>query len=364
MLRVAGLNLEYVSDGGRHAILRDVDLEVAPGEFFTLLGTSGCGKTTALRSIAGLEKPTGGSIAIDGVTVFDEASNVFVPPNRRDIAMVFQSYAIWPHMSVAENVGFSLEQSALSSKQRRTRIEKVIEVVGLGGYGARPATMLSGGQQQRVALARAFVKEARLLLLDEPLSNLDAQLRVEMRSEMKRIQAEFGTTSLYVTHDQEEALAMSDRIALMQGGRVVEVGTPEQLYFRPRHRFTAEFLGRMTVLKARHVKRQASSMAIETTLGKVILEAQSSVTEHPAVIAVRPEHIVLSPVATDRGGDDRWTGKILSRRFSGRLIDYEVMIADTLMAVQATSATMIEVDTEVDLTIAPHNWMVFEDREQ
>jgi len=244
MLTLSELRMDYPLGYGTVAALQGISLEVAAGEFFTLLGPSGCGKTTVLRSIAGLETPTGGAIRIAGDTVFSAEQGINVPPNRRDISMVFQSYAIWPHMTVGANVAFPLEGTRLSRAERNAEVQRALDLVGLGGHAERPAPLLSGGQQQRVALARAFVKNAKLLLLDEPLSNLDAKLREQMRDELRDLQKRVGTTTVYVTHDQDEALAMSDRIAMMRDGRVVEIGSPEDLYLRPRKRFTAEFLGR------------------------------------------------------------------------------------------------------------------------
>src|SRR5690625_1421616 len=206
-----------------------LDLDIEEGEFLTLLGPSGCGKTTTLRCVAGLERPTGGRVSIGGQIVDDPARGVHVPPNKRDIGMVFQSYALWPHMTVATNVGYPLRMRKVSIKERAKRVRDVLELVGLEEYSTRMATDLSGGQQQRVALARALVADPRLLLFVEPLSNLDARLRQDMRAELREMHRRVGTTSIYVTHDQEEAVSLSSRIVLLNKGKIEQVGTPREI---------------------------------------------------------------------------------------------------------------------------------------
>ncbi|MFC4989591.1 ABC transporter ATP-binding protein [Saliphagus infecundisoli] len=222
--------------------LRDVSLAVADGEFFTLVGPSGCGKTTTLRTIAGFEEPTAGEVRFDGESVTG------LGPEARDVGVVFQNYALFPHMSVAENVGYGLKFRDSGTASSEARIEELLELVDLSGMGEREPSQLSGGQQQRVALARALAPEPSLLLLDEPMSALDARLRESLRRQVKRIQSELSITTVYVTHDQEEALAISDRLAVMNEGRVEQIGTPEAIYRRPRTRFVAEFVGDNNVL--------------------------------------------------------------------------------------------------------------------
>src|SRR5215831_5284282 len=232
----------------------DASFSLQPATFFTLLGPSGCGKTTTLRCIAGLETPDDGLIAIDGRTLFDAKARLNVPVEQRSVGMVFQSYAIWPHMTVAENVAFPFtvsKQRRYSKAEIADGVRRALAIVDLDGFQERPATRLSGGQQQRVALARAVVHEPRLLLLDEPLSNLDAQLRDEMRSELKRLQSKIGITTVYVTHDQSEALALSDQIAVMDRGRIAQIGTPDDVYFRPADAFVARFVGATNLLDGR-----------------------------------------------------------------------------------------------------------------
>ena len=233
---------------GPREVVADVSLAVAEGEFVVILGPSGCGKTTTLRMIAGLERPDRGTIAIDGNTV--SASGRFVRPEHRAIGMVFQSYAIWPHMTVCENVAYPLRVRGVPLRERRDRAGRVLDLVGLANEGPRPATALSGGQMQRVALARALVSDPALLLFDEPLSNLDLKLRERLRLELKDLQRRTGLTSIYVTHDQAEAVELADRIVVMQAGRIVQTGRPQDLYREPRTRFVAEFIAAANILPA------------------------------------------------------------------------------------------------------------------
>jgi iron(III) transport system ATP-binding protein len=244
VLTVRGLFTEYATErGGSVKAAQDVSFEVPRGKLFTLLGPSGCGKTTTLRSVAGLEKPTAGEIEIDGRAIYSSSRGIFVAPNKRNFGMVFQSYAIWPHMNVFQNVAFPLQVRRLGKRLIREKVMRMLEAVALDKFVDRDATKLSGGQQQRLALARALVMEPQLLLLDEPLSNLDAKLRDRMRFELKRLQRDFKLTTIYVTHDQTEALALSHEIAVMNEGRVVQIGTPRQIYDQPRDRFVADFVG-------------------------------------------------------------------------------------------------------------------------
>src|SRR4249919_1915512 len=279
MLTVAGLCTDYVSDRGQ--VIRaaqDVSFEVPAGKLFTLLGPSGCGKTTTLRSIAGLERPRSGEISVGGRLIYSSRSNVFIPPNRRGLGMVFQSYAIWPHMTVFENTAFPLQvaKQRPSKKQIQDRVARVLKVVALEEMAEREATKLSGGQQQRLALARALVMEPPLLLLDEPLSNLDAKLREQMRFELKRLQRDLNITAVYVTHDQVEALTMSSRIAVMNNGRVEQLGRPRDIYNSPASRFVADFIGTSNFIDAT-VKEKTVEGAYLAATGPGDLVASSEV---------------------------------------------------------------------------------------
>src|SRR5688500_464444 len=252
MLRVEGLFTEYPNEKGEIVrAAQDVTFNVPEGQLFTLLGPSGCGKTTTLRSIAGLERPRLGEIAVNDRVVYSSSKGVFITPNRRGFGMVFQSYAIWPHMNVFQNSAFPLEvgEKKYTRQEVREKVMRVLRAVQLDHLADREATKLSGGQQQRLALARALVMEPALLLLDEPLSNLDAKLRERMRFELKRLQRELRITTVYVTHDQSEALALSHSIAVMNGGRIEQLGSPREVYERPRNQFVADFVGSTNFIK-------------------------------------------------------------------------------------------------------------------
>src|SRR5690348_11314575 len=277
-----------------------VTFSVACGEIFTLLGPSGCGKTTTLRLVAGLEEPDGGEILIDKKIVAEPEQGIFLPPEKRRLGMVFQSYAIWPHLSVFENVAFPLRVRRERTSAIRDRVEHALESVGLGGFGERGATQLSGGQQQRVALARALVYEPAVLLLDEPLSNLDAKLREQMRFELRSLQKKLALTVLYVTHDQTEAMALSDRIAVVNRGRFEQVGSPTEVYERPTTAFAGEFLGRSVSLDG-ILRKSADCSWIELAGGERITlenETGDSLADGASVrLSARPEDIQLLPAA-------------------------------------------------------------------
>lgn len=315
----------------------DVSFEVARGELFTLLGPSGCGKTTTLRSIAGLETPDSGMISLDGEAVFDGKRRASVPMYDRDIGMVFQSYAIWPHMSVFENAAYPLRVQRRNRPAREDvekRVVRVLEMVGLANYRGRSATQLSGGQQQRLALARALVREPKLLLLDEPLSNLDAQLREQMRSELKRIQSEWGVTTVYVTHDQSEAMAISDRIAVLSQGRLMQVGSAEEIYEQPTSEFVASFIGRTNLFAGRLSDSvQAGGLgSVMGEFGEVRCWFRNAASAGAQVkFVVRPENVVSSKSPTGR--ENEFTGTILSRVYLGDVIEYTIRVgaADLLV---------------------------------
>ena len=253
MIRIENLCVTYRSSGTVHQAVRGISLDIEQGCFYTLLGPSGCGKTTTLRAVAGLERPDSGRITVGATTVCDPAAGIFVEPNDRNIGMVFQSYAIWPHMTVFDNVAFPLRhlRPKPKSNEIRARVLAALSLVKLDGLESRPAPFLSGGQQQRLALARALVFEPQVLLLDEPLSNLDAKLREDMRGEIADLVKRLRITTLFVTHEQIEALTMSDRIGLMRDGAIVQEGTPAEIYGAPRHRFVAEFVGKMNTISGR-----------------------------------------------------------------------------------------------------------------
>jgi iron(III) transport system ATP-binding protein len=306
---------------GEVTAVNDVSLEIEKGELVTLLGPSGCGKTTTLRIIAGFEFPTSGSLTLDGVEINS------LPPHKREMSMVFQSYAIFPHLNVFENIAYGLNVQRLSKQVIKERVNRVLDLVHLEGYGDRAPTQLSGGQQQRVALARALVMEPKVLLLDEPLSNLDAKLREEMRTEIRRIQKELNITSVYVTHDQIEAMTLSDRIVVMNQGIIEQIGSPVEIYRFPNSKFVANFIGRANFIPG-EVQDKKGNKLVVNALGKTLelsnvtrdLAAQDKVT-----LIVRPEMVRIKKTG------EMYTGTIRRAVYLGDVIEYDVEIGGLLI---------------------------------
>lgn len=279
---------------GATVALDGLDLEVIKGEALVLLGPSGCGKTTLLRSIAGLERPDSGEILIEGEPVFSAKKGLFVPPHRRRVGMVFQNYSLWPHMNVFSNIAYPLRIKKTPKKEVRRRVGEMMELVRLEGLEERYPHELSGGQKQRVALARALVMEPRLLLLDEPLSNLDAKLREELREELKRIQRDTGITMIYVTHDQEEAMALADRIGVMESGRLIQLGPPMEVYEQPETEFVARFIGASNLLSG-EIKEANGARMLQLQDGTALpLPRSLELPLGPTLLAVRPEEIIMA----------------------------------------------------------------------
>jgi iron(III) transport system ATP-binding protein len=309
---------------GRVVAVNDVSLTIPTGEFVTLLGPSGCGKTTTLRLIAGFEMPTSGRIILGGKEV------THVPPNKRDMAMVFQSYALFPHMSVYENIAYGLQIRRLSRAQIREKVQSVLDLVGLTQLGQRRPNQLSGGQQQRVALARALVMDSRVLLFDEPLSNLDAKLRVQMRGEIHRIQRRLNITSIYVTHDQVEAMAMSDRIVVMNAGRIEQIGTPRDIYRWPTSRFVADFIGRANFVETRAESVSGESVTV-TLLGQQVRVTMASPPSvgSPLTAVLRPEGLKL------RADSQLTQAQVEQAMYLGTELEYMVRLGEqTLIVVE------------------------------
>jgi len=338
VLRVKSLNTEYAAaDGHVVKAAQDVSFEVPEGELFTLLGPSGCGKTTTLRSIAGLERPKSGTIEVDGRVVFSSEKGIFVAPNRRNFGMVFQSYAIWPHMNVFKNVSFPLEvrKKRPSRKEIEDKVMRVLGAVQLAHLAQRDATKLSGGQQQRLALARALVMEPQLLLLDEPLSNLDAKLREAMRFELKRMQREVGLTTVYVTHDQSEALALSHEIAVMSEGHIVQIGSPRDIYERPRNKFVADFVGNTNFIGGSIASAAAGNgrCRVSTVLGELNVQCVENLAKDtPVVVSVRPEDVELSEAAPTAEPDDNLCrGAVIAKVFLGDYLDFQVKVGESVL---------------------------------
>jgi iron(III) transport system ATP-binding protein len=364
MIRITGLRKTY--PGSRAPAVDGVSFMAGEGDFYTLLGPSGCGKTTTLRCTAGLERPDGGTIELgDSVVLSDR---VFMPVHRRDIGMVFQSYAVWPHMTVFENVAFPLRvaRDRVPRAAIRERVHDVLALVGLGGLDDRMATQLSGGQQQRLSLARAVVREPRVLLLDEPLSNLDAKLRERMRSELTLLQRRLKITTLYVTHDQIEALSMSDRVAVMREGRIVQEGSPREIYHHPADEFVASFIGSTNLLggTVEHVDQAVE--AVRVRMGFGALDCPSGPACGPGaavVVAVRPEDVVIHREQGRRGvtpGGNRYPAVVRIGLFTGSAVDYQLEVGDQLVQAHVSSRIRLERGDRVQVELPPGACQVFQ----
>ncbi len=325
-VRLEGVGKRY----GEVWAVRDLSLTILPGEFFTLLGPSGCGKTTLLRMIAGFARPDSGRILVDGEPIDH------VPPWKRNVGLVFQHYALWPHLTVYEHVAFGLRERKVPRAEIAARVSAVLRQVGLEGFEARRPSQLSGGQQQRVALARTLAVQPRLLLLDEPLSNLDAQLRAQMRLELARLQRDFAVTTIYVTHDQSEALALSNRVAALQNGVVVQEGTPEEIYRHPRSRFVAEFVGAANLLPVEVVELRDTGVVVEAVSGTRLPVPADPARWRPGargLLCLRPEALRLEEAALGRGTG--FFATVASRVFEGDRHIYEVKVGEgTLLRVE------------------------------
>ena len=319
-----GVMLEQVGRNfGPVTAVDRVSLTIDDGEFVTLLGPSGCGKTTTLRMVAGLERNDTGRITIGDRVVSDAVAGLFVPPDHRQLGMVFQSYAIWPHMTVFDNVAYPLRVRRTAQATIMEKVTAALRLVEMERFADRPAPALSGGQQQRVAIARALVFEPEVLLLDEPLSNLDARLRGQMGDEFRSLQRRLGITSLYVTHDQEEAMALSDRVVVMQQGRILQIGTPEEVYQRPASRAVASFFGHPNLIEARVADCRAGDGGFRLTVEGAGWRGDCRAGEtydrdDPVLVMVRPENVVLAaPDAAPRDGQIAWPGRVVDGIFRG-----------------------------------------------
>jgi len=328
-----GIRIQHVSKQFSHRVkglvyaVKDVSLTVQPGELLTLLGPSGCGKTTTLRMIAGFERPDGGRVFIGEQDVTD------LMANQRNIGFVFQNYALFPHLTVFENVAYGLRVKRMAETEINEAVQEVLRLVGLEGYDRQFPNQLSGGEQQRVALARAIVIRPRVLLFDEPLSNLDAKLRVHMRREIQQLQKQLSITAVYVTHDQEEAMAISDRIVVMNQGAIAQEGTAESLYHQPTSEFVAQFIGRTNLLAAKVLRVEAETVVMEVSGVRLQLTAPATHVQpgQTVRVVVRPEVIGLEAV----GGTTGLTGTVASRMFLGEKVEYHVRVGGDL--VQVTS---------------------------
>jgi len=337
-----------------------IRLEVSQGEMLTLLGPSGCGKTTTLRCIAGLETPEEGDIVIDGKPMLSEG---FVPPSKRGIGMVFQNYAVWPHMKVFNNIVYGLKMQKVSKQSIREEAQKVLELVGLEGLDDRYPSQLSGGQQQRVALARALVTNPKVLLLDEPLSNLDAKLREELRFEIKSLVRRMGITSVYVTHDQAEAMVISDRIAVMNSGNVVQIGTPSEIYEKPANKFVADFIGTMNFIPGEILQAPGGTDAIpvRTEISERMLCKVSGSTAIPpgekVFASIRPEDVEIFDTPSQEK-ENLFKGTITHKAYLGNFLFFFVTVNSTMIRVQVPHHMPQEEGDELYLFLNPEKCMI------
>jgi iron(III) transport system ATP-binding protein len=359
MFAIENLRKTFVAPG--NVVVNAVDginIGIGTGKLITLLGPSGCGKTTTLRCLAGLERPDAGRIVIADETVCDTEKGIFVPPSDRGIGMVFQSYAIWPHMTVFENVAFPLRVARdhkYSNAEVKEKVVRALEMVRMSGYETRPATQLSGGQQQRLAFARGLVREPKILLLDEPLSNLDAKLREQMRVELKQLQKRLGITTVYVTHDQSEALALSDEIVVFNFGKIIQRGTPQEIYRQPKTQFVADFIGSANFLKGKVTEVRAAEhvAVVETGHGPFrCIFGQTVAAGQDVLVSARPEDFTLSDKPPG-DGLNALTGKVLHRVFLGEVVDYLVDAGDAEIRIRTKPEAEFHIGQAVHVGVPP-----------
>ena len=338
-----------------------LDLEVEEGEMLTLLGPSGCGKTTTLRCLAGLERPTDGRITIGETVVTDIDGGVFVLPEKRAIGMVFQSYAIWPHMTLFENVAYPLRARGMPRGEVSGKVMNALKLVQLDGMEHRYSTQISGGQQQRVALARSLVSEPSLLLFDEPLSNLDANLRVQMRLEIRELQERLNFTAVYVTHDQTEAMALSDRIAIMDHGVLQQIADPREIYNRPQNRFVASFMGTTNLFEgAKKAGAGGEALVLSDEGIEIAVGAQEMSDEDKVYVSIRPEALELSTPQDGAGRPNQWKGKVVHSTFLGESTIFSVEVSGKALEIHAEPTQMFETGQEVLVSAEPERCVVVE----
>ena len=341
---------------GDRTIIDHITFDIADGELVSLLGPSGCGKTTTLRCIAGLETPEEGRIEIDDEVVFDSARGIMVEPYHRSIGMVFQSYAIWPHLTVFQNVAFPLQVRHRPRAEVESRVMRALEMVGLASFRDRSSQQLSGGQQQRVAVARAIVHSPAALLFDEPLSNLDAKLRDRTRAEIRRLQRELHDATVYVTHDQGEALSLSDRILVMGEGRIHQAGTPQVIYGDPQDVFVADVVGATNFFEVDIQRADPNHFRCVALDGTMIHANGRVAAPGPGRVMVRPDRLVIEPDSGDADGPNRLRGTVLQRLFLGGHFEYAVAVGSTLVRVFST--VRVEEEARVVVSFAPQDGIV------
>ena len=357
-IEIENLEIRY----GPVPAVKGISFRVRAGEQLTLLGPSGCGKTTTLRAIAGLERPSAGAIRIGGETMYASAEGINIPAEKRGLSMVFQSYAIWPHMTVFENVAYGLRVRRKSRQEILTRVREALALVQMGPYENRPASALSGGQQQRVALARACVFQPSVLLFDEPLSNLDAKLRADMRIELRELQHRLGITSVYVTHDLEEALAMSDRIVVMRDGNIEQIGSPTEIYNLPRNAFVADFIGSSNLIAGRLRPDLASDglIALETSAGQIVHGvAHGRAVPPEPVFSVRTVYLRLS-FERPAGLRNVWPVRVHHCVFQGDFSQVNVTWGDRDLVVRSAALEPIPEGRDAFLSVEPRHCVLIE----
>jgi iron(III) transport system ATP-binding protein len=336
------------------AAVDDVNFRIEAGEIVVLLGPSGCGKTTTLRCVAGLEHPTSGSISIGGTRVSAPEQGILTPPRQRNIGMVFQSYAVWPHMTVHQNVAYPLRTRKTPRAERNLTVGEALDLVGLADYASRPVVQLSGGQMQRVALARSLVYQPQLLLLDEPLSNLDAKLRFRLRDDLRRIIKKTGVTALYVTHDQAEAVVLGDRIGVMRDGKLLQMASADELYNRPADLFVANFTGSSNLLEGRVLQRNGEFGQIQAGSGEQLSAwlPASVQSGEPVKIAVRPENVRLG--ANGAAEPNTFTGRVAATRYQGTQTVYELnVLGGRIDALELGTQVRYPVGSDVSVVLPP-----------
>ncbi len=357
-IKIKNVSKYYYSGGKTIKALDDVNLSIPANQIFTLLGPSGCGKTTLLRCIVGLESPDTGEIEIGGDVVLSTEKNIFIPTENRGLGMVFQTYAIWPHMDVFNNVAYPLQTRKVSKDLIRSKVAKTLNFVQLEGFEDRPATKLSGGQQQRVALARALVAEPKVILFDEPLSNLDAKLREETRKDLRTFLTELQITAIYVTHDRIEALSLSDIVAVMNNGRIVETGKPRDIYLNANHRFVADFIGRTNLIEATVTSQDESVTTVDCAIGSLACRKQPDLKPgDKATLSLRPEFIRLKRGNASES-QNVFNGRIQSLVFIGEAFEGEIAVHESQLFIKTEPDSDIKVGDMIYFTIDPDHCLL------
>ena len=329
VIRVSGLAKRFRSAGGDVRALNGVDVEVVRGQMLVLLGPSGCGKTTLLRCIGGLETPNEGRVWLGGRLVTSPADGLNLPPEHRNLGMMFQSYGLWPHMTVFQNVAYPLKNKRVGREEIGRRVDAMLQTMGVGALGDRYPGQLSGGQQQRVALARALVATPTALLFDEPLSNVDAQVRKRLREEIRQMKDERGFAGVYVTHDQEEAMALADVLAVMQDGEVRQIGKPWEIYRQPKTLYVAHFIGEANTLAAKVTKVQGGLIVVETKIGPLAIEGGDATVGAQGHVVVRPEDLVVSAPRTGDAQPNHYAARVVTTMLLGPNVELKLAVGDT-----------------------------------